>query len=131
MLVFGARFSKKALIAYCDNYVACMVKKHGFDPNNGTSQVKDKTVPVMLDYAWMDLTKDLSFDLNDGVVPREGRFSRQAVLDWLDRKIEIAKGRHKFDFNNGWAQVEHAPVETQLAYAKWSAAAHFAEFLVP
>lgn len=130
MLIFdGARFSKKALVAYCDNYVVSMVKKHGFDTGNGTSQVRDKSVPVMLDYAWMSLTKDLSFDLNDGVIPREGRFSRQAVIDWLDLKVERAKGKYRFDFNNGWAQVEHAPVEKQLAYAQWHAAATLTEFL--
>jgi hypothetical protein len=124
-----ARFGKKVLISYCDDYVAAMVKKHGFDTDNGTSQVKNKTMPIKLDYAWMSLTKDLSFDLNDGVIPREGRFNREAVLNWLDNRMTCATQKYKFDHNNGWAQVEHAPTERQFAYADWIAAANLARFL--
>lgn len=115
----GQRFSKKALIAYCEKYTDSMVKRHGFDPANGTSQLKGKDIPTIIDFSWLTLTKNFAFDLNDGVVPREGRFNRQAAIDWLDQRIDLATRNNRFDYNKGWSQVVGASQERQIAYGDW------------
>jgi hypothetical protein len=125
----GQRFSKKALIAYCENYVSSMVARHKFDTSNGTSQLKGKDVPTIIDFAYMSLMKDFAFDLNDGVVPREGRFNRQAAIDWLEARLDFVAREHRFDPNNGWNQVAKSPQARQIAYGNWISAVNLRNWL--
>jgi hypothetical protein len=130
MYIFnGARFSKNALTTYCDNYVETMVKKHGFDTQKGTVQVEGKEMPVIIDFGWMSITKKLSADIAQGLVKSNDRFNRQAVLEWLDRYVELNTRQFKFDSGNGWAQVQNAGFLKQIAYANWVAARDLSGFL--
>jgi len=49
------------------------------------------------------------------------RFSRAHVAAVIERRIHALQKQHRFDPDNGWAQVEGAPIETIVDYGAYDA----------
>ncbi len=50
---------------------------------------------------------------------RTRRFSKQAVLEYLDAEIEADAIYYGFDFRNGWDQVKECDIPIIVAYGEW------------
>lgn len=116
------RFNKKALFELCSLQIKELCNTYHLDKSNGTSQLRGKDIQTVIAYSAMSLAKDLAFDLDDNNVTLNGRFSKQAALEWLDRKASLATRDYMFDSSDGWAQVEHQPINIQTLYGDWTAA---------
>jgi hypothetical protein len=49
------------------------------------------------------------------------RFSKASLVNDLQARVDRMAARHKFDGNNGWAQVDGKYVATIVAYGEWTA----------
>lgn len=48
------------------------------------------------------------------------RFSKTSFRDDLIRRRDALQSTHKFDRNNGWAQVQKSPIERIVAYGRYA-----------
>jgi len=116
-----ARFSKQAVINYCTLKIA-RLESQGFDPSNGTAQVKGADLAKIIAYGEFRFSLDLLFEVLDGTVVENGRFSKEAVEAWQKKRADRFKGDHPFSSDLSDIQVEGKSEDVKNDYAGWRAA---------
>ncbi|MDU8350880.1 hypothetical protein RYA05_03110 [Pseudomonas syringae pv. actinidiae] len=117
----SVRFSKQAVINYCTRNID-RLKAQGLDPDNGTAQVRGASLEKILAYGEFRLYLDLLFEVLDGTVVDNGRFSKDAVELWQRKRAKGFLGDHGFSSDLSDIQIEGKGEDLQNAYAGWRAA---------
>lgn len=120
-MISSVRFSKQAVINYCTRNID-RLKAQGFDPGNGTSQVRGASLEKVIAYGEFRLYLDLLFEVLDGTVVDNGRFSKDAVELWQRKRAKNFLSDNGFSSDLSDIQAEGKSEDVKNDYAGWRAA---------